>query len=334
VLYIVRPLSRYGGPVRKRQRLNWLIVVALGLVSSPSVVAQVPRPGASVDSNVVYGMYSGLALLMDVYRPAKPNGIAIVAIQGSGWYSPMRYDAAQLKNTRDVTSHAERFAAAGYTVFVINHRQAPRFRYPAPIEDAQRAVRLIRAHASNYGITSNRIGAWGVSSGGHLVELLGTMDGKGDASDSDPVNRLSGKVQAVVALTAPSDLMLMFSHMRTSGALSSLMGFSYQDLAVPGLGARPDDFENRQYRDASPLTHVTPDDAPMLLLHGDQDPIAPINQSEIMESALKQAGVTVRFIRVPGGRHGPNFQLPAGDPRLPDHMGEAVRWFDQHLKGR
>jgi dipeptidyl aminopeptidase/acylaminoacyl peptidase len=113
------------------------------------------------------------------------------------------------------------------------------------------------------------------------------------------------------------------------------MGFSYQDPAVaaPNLGVRPDDVENRQYREASPLTHVTADDPPMLLMHGDQDTIVPIKQSEIMESALKQAGVTVRLIRVPGGKHGLNFQLPAGDPRLPDHMGEAVRWFDAHLKG-
>jgi acetyl esterase/lipase len=68
-------------------------------------------------------------------------------------------------------------------VFAINHRQAPRFRYPAPIEDAQRAVRFVRFHRSDYGITSDRIGAWGSSSGGHLVELLGTMDGKGDPAD-------------------------------------------------------------------------------------------------------------------------------------------------------
>ena len=146
------------------------------------------------------------------------------------------------------------------------------------------------------------------------------MDGKGDASDSDPVNRLSAKVQAVVALFAFSDLMLLFSTMARSG--------------TPGLpvGVGPDNFENRQYRDASPLTHVTPDDSPMLLMHGDEDLIVPSRQSEIMESALKQAGVAVRFIKVPGGKHGPNFQLPAGDPRLPDHMGEAVRWFDSQLK--
>lgn len=310
--------------------LRLIVAVGIVLLAVPNTTSAQAR----VDTNVVYGMYSGLGLLMDVYRPARPNGIAIVAIQGSGWYSPMRYDASPLKASREVTGHAERFAAAGYTVFVINHRQAPRFRYPAPIEDAQRAVRFVRAHASNYGITSDRIGAWGSSSGGHLVELLGTMDGEGDSTDSDPVNRFSAKVQAVVALFAPSDLMLMFSTMARPGALTSLMGFSYQDpaAAFPGLGVRADDLENRQYREASPLTHVTADDPPMLLMHGDQDSIAPIEQSEIMEDALKQAGVTVTFIRVSGGRHGPNFQLPAGDPRLPDHMGEAVRWFDAHLK--
>ena len=309
------------------------LIVTFGvvLVTAP----QITFAQARVDNNVVYGMYSGLGLLMDVYRPAQPNGIGIIAVQGSGYYSPMRYDATQLKAT--VTGPAKRFAEAGYTVFAINHRQTPRFRYPAPIEDAQRAVRFIRSHASDYGIAPDKIGAWGASSGGHLVELLGTMDGKGDPSDSDPVNRVSAKVQAVVALFAPSDLMLMFSTTDHTGmgAITSFMGFSYQDPGVlpPGLRPRPDDVENRQYREASPITHVTADDAPMLLIHGDEDVVVPIKQSEIMESALKQAGVTAKFIRVPGGKHGPNFLFSAGDTRLPDHMGEAVRWFDAYLKG-
>ncbi len=313
--------------------------VGVKLLIAASVVLLLMAPETSaaqtrIERNVVYGMYSGLGLLMDVYRPAQPNGIAIIAIQGSGWYSPMRYDAVQLKSSREVTAHAARFAAEGYTVFAINHRQAPRFHYPAPIEDAQRAVRFIRFHASEYGITSDRIGAWGSSSGGHLVELLGTMDGKGDVSDSDPVNRLSAKVQAAAVLFAPADLPSMFATTSRAGTVAALMGFAYPDPALgpPGV-ARPDDFENKQYRDASPLTHVTADDAPMLLMHGDQDVIVPIIQSEIMESALKQAGVKVRFIRVPEGKHGPSFQLPAGDPRLPDHIGEAVRWFNTHLKG-
>jgi acetyl esterase/lipase len=302
------------------------VAVALVFLWVPNALGQ-----ARIERDVTYGMYSGLALLMDVYRPAQSNGLAIVAIQGSAWYAPMRYDAAPLKGHREVVAHAQRFAAAGYTVFAINHRAAPRFRYPAQIEDAQRAVRYIRFHASDYGIDPARIGAWGSSSGGHLAELLGTMDGKGDAADSDPINRLSAKVQAVVALFGASDLPAMYDRPIRSGTLSALMGFAYPEMSYAGL-SRPDDFENRQYREASPLTHVTPDDAPMLLFHGDEDVIVPLAQSEVMAKALTHAGVANKFIRVPGGKHGPDFQLPPGDSRLPDHMGEAVRWFDATLK--
>lgn len=304
--------------------------VAVILCLVPGTTAARPR----VERNVVYGMYSGLALLLDVYHPAEPNGAAIIAIQGSAWYSPMRYDAAQLKAHREVTGVAERFAEAGYTVFAVNHRSAPRFRFPAQIEDAQRAARFIRSHASEYGVQSDRIGAWGSSSGGHLVELLGTIDGAGEESDSDPVNRLSAKVQAVVALFAPADLPTHFltGSRRVSGTLSGLMGFAYQDPELAGPSVRLDDFENRQYRDASPRTHVTADDAPMLLMHGDRDDVVPIQQSELMENALKQAGVEVKFIRVPGGEHGPRFRFDEYDPRLPDYVGESVRWFDKHLK--
>jgi len=207
---------------------------------------------------------------MDVYRPAQANGIAIVAVHGSGWYSPMRYDASQLKASREVTSQAERFAAAGYTVFAVNHRPGSSLPRSGAYRGCATRSALRSFSRGRYGIASDRIGAWGSSSGGHLVELLGTMDGKGDPSDSDPVNRLSAKIQAVVALFAPSDLMLMFSTMARPGTLVSLMGFSSQDPAVapPGLGVRPDDVENRQYREASPLTHVTADDPPMLLMHG------------------------------------------------------------------
>ena len=299
--------------------LAFAIVLAI-----PHALAAQPR----VDRNVVYGMYSGLALLMDVYRPAQPNGFGIVAIQGSGWYAPMRYDAQPLKSTPEVSRYSALLANAGYTVFSINHRQTPRFRYPAHFEDAQRAVRFIRANAATYGITPDRIGAWGSSSGGHLVELLGTHDGAGDAADTDPVNKLSSKVQAVVAFFAPADLTMAGG----GGAITTLMGFTYQNPAVGPPGPRPDYVENRHYRDASPINHVTPDDASMLLLHGDQDTVVPIAQSQNMEKALKQSGVVVKFITVPGGNHGPGFRLKPGDPRLPDAEGESIRWFDAHLR--
>jgi acetyl esterase/lipase len=303
-----------------------LLLLATGIPAS----ARPPDP--VVERNVVFGMYSGLALLMDVYRPAKPNGAGVIAIQGSGWYSPLRYDAAPITARPGVIAYAQHFAQAGYTVFVINHRAAPRFRFPAQLEDAQRAVRFVRAHAAEWHVDPARIGAFGSSSGGHLAELLGTVDGAGDASSSDPTERESAKVRAVVALFAPAD-MVRQAQTSIRDAHVALMGFEYLDPAMRAPGSvRPDESENVEYRRASPSSWVTADDAPMLLMHGDADEVVVFEQSELMSAALQKAGVANELIRVPGGRHGDNFQLDPKDPRLPDQYGESIRWFDTYLK--
>jgi acetyl esterase/lipase len=305
-----------------------MVYAALAAFASPGAVAA----PATVEKNVVFGMYSGLALVMDVYRPAKPTGAGIVAIQGSGWYAPMRYDAAPISSRSGVQEYARNLSDAGYVVFVVNHRAVPRFRFPAPLEDVQRAVRFVRAHAGEYGIDPARIGAYGSSSGGHLAELLGTLDAPGVADSADPVERQSGKVRAVVALFAPSDLRTLKSPSGRSAHVA-LMGAEYAppSARMPG-SVREDEAENIDYRRASPIAHVSPDDAPMLLIHGDSDDVVPIEQSVRMDEALSKSGVKARLITVAGGKHGENFQLAREDSRLPDQFGEARRWFDEHLK--
>src|SRR5262245_24261592 len=152
------------------------------------------------ESNIVFGAYSGLALLMDVYKPASPNGYGIVVVPGSGWHTGLPYNANLLKQSREFSAYIQRLTAAGYAAFVVTHRAAPRFHFPDAVEDVQRAVRYVRHHAADYGIAKDRIGALGGSSGGHLVSMLGTLDGKGDAASQDPVEQQSSKVQCVVAL--------------------------------------------------------------------------------------------------------------------------------------
>ena len=132
---------------------------------------------ARVDRNVIYAMYSGLALLLDVYVPETPNGYGGIHISGSGWSAPLSPDARPLKEAGHVAHEAYPMVKAGYTIFTINHRAAPRFRYPDPVHDCQRAVRWIRANADTYDINAKRIGAIGGSSAGHLVTMLGVLDG-------------------------------------------------------------------------------------------------------------------------------------------------------------
>src|SRR5262245_5790094 len=201
----------------------------------------------NVERNVIYGMYSGLALLMDVFHPEKSNGHGIVYINGSGWHSPMAYGAAPLKDVPLGVSWCEALQAGGYIVFAINHRQAPRFRYPAAIEDAQRAVRFVRHHSGRFGIGAARIGAAGGSSGGHLVSLLGTLTGEGDRDDQDPINRESARVQCVVARAAPVDLALMGDRNTVSGFMGMIMR---------GEAGGPYGVEQQTYRVASPINLV------------------------------------------------------------------------------
>lgn len=275
---------------------------------------------ARAEKNVVYGMYSGLALLMDIYYPEKANGYGVILIAGSGWHMPLAYHAGALKDRVEGQDVLRTLTEAGYTVFTINHRAAPRFRYPDAVEDARRAVRFIRHHAREYSIDPEQIGGIGGSSGGHLVSMLGTLDDQSDPNDPDLVNRQSSRLRCVVTLAAPSDL----SRIKTEAGLMAVTSF----VGVPLRSRNPKAEEYKKYAAASPLTHVSADDAPFLLLHGDADKTVPFEQSELMRAALERAGVEVKLVRISGGGHGANFE---GATNPPDFLGEMVGWLDRHL---
>ena len=188
------------------QKLLILYSIVLITILSPLRLSAQPELSAvKVDRNVVFGMYSGLALIMDVYYPEKPNGYAIIHVAGSGWTRRLSLDASMLNHMRHVKLEGEMFVEAGYTIFSVNHRAVPRFIYPAAVEDVQRAVRFIRYHAEKYGINPDKIGAVGGSSGGHLVCMLSVLDGNEILTDDTPINRMSAKVQCVVARAAPTN---------------------------------------------------------------------------------------------------------------------------------
>ena len=299
-------------------RLRPLVVAALVLCGLSATASAQSR----VDTNVVYGMYSGAALLLDVHYPARPNGFGIIFIPGSGWSAPLGYAAAPLKESNQVEMYVPSLTQAGYTVFVITHRATPTFRYPAPLEDAQRSVRFIRHNAAKYGINPARIGGAGGSSAGHLVSMLGTIGGPGDASDTDPVNRESARLQCIVARAAPLDLLRM-SPSIAKEAVALLLGVRVIE-ATPKTSV-----EYKTAWAASPINHVSPEAAPSLLIHGDVDQTVPFHQSEMMEAALKKAGVPVKLLRIAGGDHGPTFP---GATNPPDYKAEMVKWFDTYLR--
>ncbi len=302
------------------------LVVAGMLVFAMSVPADAQT---RIERNVVYGMYSGTALLLDVHHPPAPNGYGIVFIPGSGWGASLDFSARPLKESSQVEMYVPPLTQAGYTVFVINHRAAPRFRYPAPVEDAQRAVRFIRHNAAGYGIDPARIGGVGGSSGGYLISMLATMDGIGDPKASDPVSRESTKLQCAITRAAPVDLLQMSpgdsADAGDHDATALFLGFRPK-----GLRSMPKDSTEYEIAwAASPINYVSADDASFLLLHGDADRTVPLHQSETMAAALKDAGVSATLIRIEGGGHGPTFP---GATNPPDYHAVIVNWLDRCVR--
>ena len=300
----------------KHRRFHLLLV--LELLFQISVTAQPELENAAeVDRNVIYGMYSGLALVMDVYYPKESNGHGVIQISGSGWTRPMGYDARVLSHQVHVKNDGEPLLAAGYTVFAISHRATPRFQYPSQVEDVQRAVRYIRFHADRFGITPDKIGALGGSSGGHLVSILGVLDGDENRLDQSPVNQMNAKVQCVVARAAPSNFI-------KGQDANFFIGVREKERTVEGS------IEHTIASEASPISHVTEDDAPILLVHGDADPTVDFSQSEQMYAKLKSAGVPSKLIRVKDGGHGFNY----GGHKPHDIDQTQIAWFDKHLRGK
>jgi acetyl esterase/lipase len=312
-------------------RLRLALFALLLFVSGASRAGAQPKPlieGAKVEPNVVYGMYSGLALLLDVHTPPAPNGYGVIFVSGSGWQAPTGYDATPLKQNQ-IPIWGPALLKAGYTVFALNHRAVPRFHYPGAVDDVQRAIRFVRHHAKDYRIDRARIGGMGGSSGGHLIALTAMLAAPGIADDPDPVNREPATLQAIVLRATPTDLIAQAKADRGGG----VTGFLEVPWPAESAGGRPNPKTERLYKQASPSTHVSAQSPPTLLIHGDADESVPFAESVAMEASLNAAGVPTGLIRVPGGAHGADFGAGAAPrPDWPDFFGAAVRWYDAHLK--
>ena len=243
---------------------------------------------------------------------------------GNAWTAPQAYGATGLKEAQ-VSDWAPTLLRAGFTVFAINHRATPRFHYPAPVEDLQRAIRFVRHNAQRFAVEPGRLGAVGGSSGGHLVGLAAMLGAPGIADDSDPVNREPATLQCVVLRAAPTDLKSMIG----AGAISTTAA------VVAFLNRLPTPMADDQsvYRAASPISHVSASSPPVLLLHGDKDDTVPYQQSVAMEAALRGVNVPAKLVTVTGGAHGSDFGMRGTPhPQFPDVLRETVDWLNRYLK--
>jgi acetyl esterase/lipase len=288
-----------------------LVLLAILPSPAPSSYARAQSAPASslIEADVVYGHKDGLALTADIHRPpGEANGATILFMMSGGWYSRW----APPEQTRPLF---QPYLQRGYTVIAVRHGSSPRYTIPEAAADVRRALRFVRAQADPLQLVANRIGVMGMSAGGHLALLLGTTGDDGDPAAEDDVQRISSRVAAVVALVPPTDLRVAVWEAPES--LPAYRNFPALDLDLDLA---------EQY---SPLVHVTPDDAPALVISGERDELVPPRHGRWIEEAFQREKVPHKLIVLPDAGHGLE-----GDENRRRMIREVIAWFDQYLLGQ
>src|SRR3989440_3501469 len=236
------------------------------------------------------------------YLPAKDlaTGAAIIVCPGGGY---------EHLSDREGGPIAERLNSMGIVAFVLKYRIGPRYHHPAPLQDAARAIRLVRARAKEWGLDPERIGILGFSAGGHLASTAETHFDSGKLDASDPIERVSYRPNLMILIYP----VITMSEKTHGGSKKQLLG----DNPSPELVALLSNEE-----------HVTKDTPPTFIVHTFTDTAVPVENSLMFVEALRRAGVSFEFHLYERGAHG--FGLGTKDPILATWPARCADWLRLH----
>lgn len=283
-----------------------LVSVVVTLLSlAPFALARQDRT-AEVTADLVYATVDGRELKLDLAQPADRSAArpAIVAIHGGAW---------RAGNKSDLRNLLVEFAEAGYVAISPEYRFCPEHTFPAQVHDVKAAVRWLRANAETYGVDPDRIGAVGFSAGGHLALMLGLTDANDALEGPVAEDAPASNVQAVVNFFGPTDLDAEDLPMISIPLRNDFIGGTPQE--------KPEETAA-----ASPITHVSRGDAPILVFQGTADPLIPTSQATTLAAAMAEAGVPGRVELIIGAGHG------VSGPELPRTREATFEFFDLYLK--
>jgi acetyl esterase len=287
------------------RRPQHLALIALSFLYVAASAAETRTP---TQDGIHYGTADGQPLTMDYYAAMGTGShpIAII-IHGGG------YHGGDSRNGSEAYV-ADFLAPAGYAVFSVNYRLAPKYPYPFMVYDVQRVVRYIRYHARNWSADPGKIALVGGSAGGYLSNMVGLLNAPGDPHAADPVDRVSAKAQAVVSLYAQSS----FAFVPLNADVHRFL-----DPFIARKG------EKEAIREASPITYVSKADPPFLEILGTQDEYIPMSEATNLQAALHAVGVRCDIIAIPGGKHGTGGWNKL--PNVPDWEREMTAWLNARL---
>ena len=224
---------------------------------------------------------------LDVYLPANnPTHSAVLVIPGGSYHNVVA--------DREGATPAQWLVQRGVAAFVLHYRVAP-YRYPAPIADAERAMRLLRSRADEFGFAPDHLGAWGFSAGGHVASILATLFDNGIPASSDAVEHASDRPDFVILAYPVISMKPEIAH---PGSRQNLLG-PQPDPALVALLSAED--------------HVTPMSPPAFIFTTNDDDVVPSQNSMVYVAACQRAGVPVEFHMFEHGHHGVDLaeRLPA-----------------------
>jgi acetyl esterase/lipase len=239
---------------------------------------------------------------LTLFRARQPSGASIVVAPGGGY--------GALASNHEGRQVANYLNAAGITVFVLKYRLGPKYHHPIELGDAQRAVRLVRARATEFGLAGDRIGMMGFSAGGHLTATAGTHFDAGTPAATDPVDRVSSRPDFLILAYPVISFDPAIAH---SGSVRNL------------VGENPDP---KLIEDLSNELRVTPETPPTFLFHTNADTGVVAENSVRFYLALRRAKVPAEMHIFENGPHGVGLAL--GDPALSEWPPLLTNW----LRGR
>ena len=261
--------------------------------------------------DVVYGEVHGTGLLMDVFTPkGNANGLGISDVVSGAWYS----DRNKIRD-HVLAQVYSIFCSRGYTVFAIRPGSRTRYTGAEMLANVKTGIRYVKQHASEFKIDPERLGMTGASAGGHLAALAAVTPEEGNPDANSPL-RYDTHVKAAAVFFPPIDFLDWDGKPANFNTLGSL-------LFLGGTNGHSDAEIKEHALQISPARLVKPPTIPFLFIHGDADPLVPLQQSQKMVAAIQAAGGHADLIVKKGGGH-PWMTLP-------EEVKIMADWFDQHL---
>ena len=192
--------------------------------------------------------------------------------------------------------------------------------HPAQVDDCARAIQFVRQNAQKWNIDPSRMGVTGGSAGGHLSAYVALQDDDAKPESKEPIERHSSRVSFAIPFAGPTDWSLLSNIKNDHPAYRQLLGYE------PGTPAEK--MSAQRKIDVSPLSFVSQDDPPFLIIHGDSDSVVPFEHAKVLHDALKKANVSTELITVKGGKH------DIAGAREPDSVKRADAFMRKHLLGK